>query len=157
MEFPEEEQLVLVTILRSRRAWVSGLDGLLVDRLEEAGMVIRWATDIGGHDLEGGPYVTLTPWGAEQLGVELRERHCVRWVHEPDHHERVLIEEPHWVKAGLPQRSFVLPRQAQQCGLEYPELVPDPSPGPEYLVDEEGTEVTLLGGYKVKIDPRLGC
>lgn len=151
-----EECVALGKILKGRRAWISGLAEPARGDLVRAGYIVLWTTDKRGRVLEGGPYATLTPWGAERLGVELRERRWVKWIHNHDRCERVLIEEPYWAQVTnrLP-RSFVLPHQAHQCGLDYPELVPDPAPGPEYLVDEEGAPVTLLGGYKARIDYRL--
>jgi hypothetical protein len=156
LELTEEEQAALEAIIRNRRAWIAGLGVEVVERLVVAQIVVLWATDSQGRPLEGGPYATLTPYGAEQLGVELRERRWIKWVHQAGYHERMLIEEPYWVRIGRPQRAFVLPGQARQCGLDYPELVPDPAEGPEYLVDEEGSPITLLGGHEVVIDPRLG-
>lgn len=155
-ELREEEVAVLGRIIGGRRAWVAGLGGTVVERLVEVGFVVRWERDAWGRSLVGGPYTTLTPWGAERLGVELRERHWVRWDHYSDHYERVLVEEPYWARVnGHTRSSFVLPHQARQCGLDYPELVPDPAPGPEYLVNEDGKPITFLGGYKARIDHRL--
>lgn len=151
-----EEWAVLEAIVRGRRAWVAGLAELVVGRLVEAGFVVVWSSDAWGHELVGGPYATLTPWGAERLGVELRERHWVKWVHTASHHERVLVEEPYWARVNSrPHGPFVLPHQARQCGLDYPELVPDSAPGPEYLADEEGKPITFFGGYRARIDGRL--
>lgn len=151
-----EEWHALEELLRCRRAWTNGLSEPMTSRLVEMGFVVLWTQDAQGRALKGGPYATLTPWGAEKLGVELRERRWVQWIHDQDHYERVLIEEPYW--APITSRfhhALVLPRQSQQCGLQYPELIPDPVAGPEYLTDEEGEALMFFGGYKATIDRRL--
>lgn len=151
-----EEWVALGMITGGRRAWVSGIKESVIRKLIEVGLVERWSSDIWGHELEGGPYATLTPWGAERLGVEIRERHWVKWVRFGSYHERVLVEEPYWARVGSRgSGSFILPSQARQCGLEYPELVPDPVLGPEYLTDGDGEPVTFFGGYRARIDRRL--
>lgn len=151
----EDEVAVLGRIVGGRRAWVAGIVGSVMERLVEVGFIVQWERDAHGRELKGGPYITLTPWGAERLGVELRERHYVRWERHETHNERFFVEELYWAWVGIPQRPFVFPHQARQSSLEYPELVPDPAPGPEYLTDEDGEPILLFRGYKARIDHRL--
>lgn len=151
----DEDRAALETIVKCRRAWLAGLAEPIMRRLIEAGFAVLWDRDAHGRLLVGGPYITLTPWGAERLGVELRERHYIRWERHETHSERLFIEELYWARVGIPQRPFVLPPQARQSRLDYPDLVPAPVPGPEYLTDEDGEPILLFRGYKARIDPRL--
>jgi hypothetical protein len=74
-----EEQAGLVKLLRRRlklpravaEAWASGLlavghDTATIERLMRTAWLERWT-------VVGGSYVTLTPWAAERLGVELAD------------------------------------------------------------------------------------
>jgi hypothetical protein len=145
------ERAVLAAIVGAPRAWAgsSGLDETAVAALVAAGVVEPWAEDRRGRAIAGGPYLTLTPWGAWALGVELVE-HLVVADGEAE-------EVPRWQAVGRDPRPVRLPRRACEYRLAAPELVPDPRPGPEQAVDDDGEPLTLFGGVPVMVDRRMGA
>jgi hypothetical protein len=150
-EWTDGQRAVLASIIHAPRAWTpaAGLDGSAVADLVALGVVAPWSEDRKGRAIAGGPYLTLTPWGAALLGVEVAER----WELEGGNAEEV----PHWAPAGLPERPVRLPRRACEYRLAAPESVPDPRPGPEQAVDDDGEPLTLFGGVPVMVDRRMGA
>ncbi len=162
-ELTDGQRAACAAIIGAPEAW-SRLEDLadhaeaLVELLA-LGLVVLW-------ERPDYPAVTLTPWGAFVLGVEIDEewrdgveereeqpldRPLVR-VHLT---ERVKVETPVWVRAGQADHPVRLPRHARiGSTLVRPELVPDERPGPEYLTDDAGQPVTVLG-VPVRIDRRL--
>lgn len=149
----DDETAALLAIVTGPRAWTSAkklrrrFGEATIKDLEEKGWLEPWLLDSQGRPLVR-ESVTLSPWGAYTLGVEIEER--------------VGSEIPYWIESGkasgpiwnTPQRNTVL--------LEFAERVPDPSPGPEFLADLHTGELTsnlalaaLLLRVPVRLDPRL--
>lgn len=137
---------VLRAIVRAPIAWVeeSALDGVVVARLTAPPTVYlrRWAPTGTPEVL-----VTLSAWGARQLGVALGER-------GPDEHP-VWVEAPPEDPRRWPTVPYRLPAHPRECPLPHPELVADPRGGPELLVDPVSEEPVVLLGELVRIDPRM--
>lgn len=154
----------------------TGLDPTALTELVAQGVVTVWATDGKGHAIEGGPYATLTPWGAWLLKQVIVERYVYepgttpRWVATRPSGPvirpvaiRVAIEEPGWHPARAidehgdpewPRGMLPIPARAGEVRLRSPELVIDHRPGPEQVMDDEGKPLLILG-QPVVIDPRL--
>jgi hypothetical protein len=105
-------------------------------KLQELGMVALWAR------LRRGDAWTLTPFAASVLNVEIVER-------GPQ-------ETQVWGEAGTAPKSVRVPAERWMRRLPFPELVPDPLPGPdsEYLLDEAGEPVRLLQQLVTRAKPR---
>ena len=118
-----------------------------VTELRSLDLVALWEHDGLGHPLASGPRITLTPWGAWVLGVEL--------VEDVD-------EFPYWDTAEAPdgprpRRGIRVPRAPGEYGIPLPDLLVDPASidEPAYLIDEwSGTPMHLLGA-EVVIDRRI--
>lgn len=157
----EAEDAVLAAIVGAPEAWSEA--GPVEDQwpgvlgaLEMAGLVEFWVRP----DYLA---VTLTPFAAFVLGVEVRER----WVlscedtgadqHPPSRHfERVGFETPVWRTCSEPQRPLRLPRRAHEVPLRFPERVVDAASLPDVLMDPMTGEEVRIFGRPVPIDPRLG-
>lgn len=113
----------------SRVEWLeaAGHSRGTLDELVALGLVVRWETAPdesppgywAQYRVPSGACVTLSPLGAELLGVEVREND--------------VYERPHWVKVVVPTcRRTRLPRWLtyRARGLEMPEAIVDPAPGP---------------------------
>ena len=111
-----------------------------INQLEELDLVVRWS-------LPAGDVVTLTPWGAYVLRVEIDERFATV--------EGFTVEVPSWVLEGKADGPIVLPRYPREVRMPFPDRVPDRRPAPEVLTDETGKPVELFG-MAIPIDPRMG-
>lgn len=143
-----ERPSVVALIVAGRLAWArvrtlarKGHPRTEIDALVRAGLVAVWSVD-DGH---GFLVVTLTPHGAEALGVTIVEEG------RDDH--------PRWARVDAPVRPDRIRRdkfgRSPERRLRLPEeFVPAP-PGPELLLDEDGEPVKVCG-VKVTIDRRLG-
>lgn len=155
-----------------RRAWsmvetlrADGHAGETLASLETTGLVDHWS-----HP--SGPAVTLSPWGKFVQDVEILERPTTVQEEATDRDElgkRVRVKvaredvELFWGKEDPSRRRpFRLPRRRREFSTPLPELIPDPGPGPEYLLDDDGEPVQLFAalftgtGFPVEIDHRLG-
>jgi hypothetical protein len=140
------EVLRLRGVLDGRRIWKSarylarlGIGAAMLHALEAAGTAQRWERDCRGKPFKS-VWWTLTPWGAEALGLGVDEdKHGV----------------PRWVK-GEAEGPFRI--RQQFAPLKYPNLIPDPRscPPPRYLLDPGTGEPISIMGREVPIDPRLG-
>ncbi len=127
-------------------AWTLALEAAghtetVLAALEAGGWLVRWPLAVGVA-------WTFTPIGARWAEVELYEARDGQW--------------PAWVDSPAPVRKLHAAKHAHEVQLLWPELVVDPLPGPEFLVDEVSGEVLRLfagatgtGGVPVRIDPRL--
>lgn len=141
MTLNQEEQGVLDQIISARSAWIplQGLMTSVVDRLQSLGLIVKWATDAMGHAFKDGPYVTLTPLGAELRHVTLIEK---------------VEGYPYWTdakKAERREKRHLPIRIRGWIGLAFPELIEDRKP---YMLDEYGEPVYLFK-VLVPIDPKL--
>lgn len=149
----EAEAAALDAVSRGRWAWVaqvylaaSGHDPATLTGLIEKGLLVPWDTPPDPACLASpaappcGLVLTLTPYGAERLGVEVVEAGPAerpRW-------ERIRYDERgRRTDRGKPAiRAF-----RYESRLRLPELIPDTAPGPEYYVDEEsGKPIRLAAG-----------
>jgi hypothetical protein len=154
-ELSDDQRAALAAIVGGRFAWtpvveMAGSADTLAT-LVTLGLAARWTA-------RGIDAVTLTPWGAWVMNVEIIER--VRIVGDE------LEEDPVWAdRPAVPPR-LRLPRRAHEVRFPWMETFPDPLPGPEeYLIDEaSGKPLELfaklfdgewIGGVKVKIDRRI--
>lgn len=129
------EGAILAAIVTAPRAWVriNALgDGDVVLRLVLAGILDVWP-------LEDGDAVTLTPWAAASLNVELGEFGS--------------LETPRWVEVGTYVPLPRVERFPRETDMPHPELVPDPLL-PEVLLDEDG-EPVILWNEPIRIDSRI--
>lgn len=174
MDMTDAQLGACTAIVRAPEAWSRwgdveaawGADAL--DALVRAGVLVAWARP----DYAA---VTLSPWGAWLLGVQLDEvwRSAIEvTIVQPDPArplvtettcERVMVETPRWAE-GEPTRPIVLPRFGRiGRSLINPDSIAAPEEeedGPEYLLDDEGEEVKLFGeslggGWPIVIDRRL--
>jgi hypothetical protein len=174
-EMSDADLAFLDAIVAGVEAWsmvdaleAAGHGGATLAGLEAAGFVERW-------ERPDGLAVTLTPWGKYCREVEIGERTIVVRVAKTEGGQPVIGRDgepatvgvpelvPYWKAPGTP----TAPRSALRvgCRLPFPELVPDPLPGPEYLVDEISEKPIELfarlfdgspvEGVKVVIDKRL--
>jgi hypothetical protein len=137
---------VLRAVVGAPLAWVrqDDLDPDALDRLlaPPTDYLQRWVPTGTAEVL-----VTLTPWGARQLGVAVGE-------HGPD-------ERPVWITALpedprlWPRTPIHLPAYPRECPLPRPELLEDPRSGPELLLDGETGAPVVLFGRPIPIDRRL--
>lgn len=149
MVLTTDETDVLDRIIKSRKAWVarSKFVAKIVERLQDLGLIASWAFDRMGKTLQGGPYVTLTPLGAELRGVTLIEwrEGYPRWgslkraLERERHHHPIRAKV--WVGMHL---------------MTFNELtmIPDNHEKP-ILKNEDGDPIKLFNGYTILIDPRL--
>lgn len=143
----DAHRAVLGAIVAAPLAWTAA--ARLADRFDEAtiaalevlDLVVRWP-------LPTEDVITLTEWGQFVLRVELDERfESISGCH---------VEVPFWVLLGKGSDAVVLPRYPREVRMPFPDKLPDRRPAPALLVDEvSGEPVTLLGGYTVRIDPKL--
>lgn len=146
-----EHRLVLDLIVRWHRPYSrderllqSGVNLISLFELEAAGWTERW---VMGKGSDTRTFWTLTPWGAKSFGVALVE-YGIR-------------ERPRWSKTGNEKPFVMNQRVAYQEELLDPELIPDPAPSPEFLIDEtSGQPVKLFqkegfAGFAVIVDKRL--
>ena len=134
----------------------------VVAGLAAAGVLVAW-------DRPDYLAVTLSPWGAWLLGVEIdevwrpeteerEERNEARPIAPAEvWTERVLVEMPVWRPAGHEERPIVLPRHMRiGRSIPVPARVPDPATerDVEYVCDEEGNPVTVFGA-PVAVDRRV--
>jgi hypothetical protein len=169
---------VLEAITAGTEAWTmvevlekAGHEPETLEILQASGLVERW-------ERPDGVAITLTPWGEYCRSVVIRERTVV--IREPrveggravlSKRGKPLMTEsteivPFWGAEGegSGRGERVFPRRHERR-LLCPESVPDPRPGPEFLLDEEnGQRVTLFAalfdgtpaeGIPVVIDRRL--
>ena len=135
-----------------------------VAALVVAGLIVRWQA-------QDGERVTFTPLatGPDGFDLDLAERvefaQEERTINGADEHRSVPSEEPYWVAAGtewgpvcreLGCRGVVQPPEGGRwVRLERPELVEDHRQAePEWLVDEDGEPVKILG-QQVPIDRKI--
>jgi hypothetical protein len=149
VELDERDEHELRALIAVRKAWAprSAVNGRL-PRLLELDLVELWESDALGQPLEGGPYLSLMPHGADVMGVELVEHGDgsePTWRPIPDlppdariNRRRPLRLRPPWLSNHI----------------SFPETIPDPGPGPPELLDDEGAPVVLLG-VPIRLDPRL--
>lgn len=166
----------LSLILAAPEAWVTqdtleaaGVPVAELEGLEAEGLLVRWP-------LPKGLAWTLTPWGvwvADTRIVEKPVRGPLRAVKRKREHPQLgklkyvrdtALDTPHFAEGRFDMESdgrdlpqVKIPRHAHECPLDFPELVPDPLPGPEFLEDEEGEPVRLFGerAVTVRIDKRI--
>jgi hypothetical protein len=133
----------LAAIVAAPKAWArigqlrqAGVRASTLHKLQALGMVALWGR------LRRGDAWTLTPFAASFLGVEIVER-------GPQ-------ERQVWGEAGTAPKSVRVPAERWMRRLPFPELVPDPLPGPdsEYLLDEAGEPVRLLQQLVTRAKPR---
>jgi len=132
------EGAILAAIVTAPRAWVRVAalgDTETVLTLVGDGLLDLWELDEG----MGGYAVTLSPWTAESLGLELAEYGS--------------LETPRWVEKGTFVPLIRIRRFPGETDMPHPELVPDCLP-PEILLSEEG-EPVILWRQTIPIDPRI--
>jgi hypothetical protein len=122
--------------------------------LEALGVVVRWTEGKDGAPLDGGARVTLTPWGAERLGLELDEDDRGVRVESADG-GRVTrpAETPYWRGADprpwtrRPPKGVRTPREGKRREMPLPELLAAPyrSPLDALCADEKGVPIVLFG------------
>lgn len=149
IEVTEAEAAALNAITQGRWAWskqiflaASGHDPATLNALIAKGLAVEyeWPVDDPSFPFPTGLTMTLTPYGAEWLDVEIEEigpSERNRWA-------RIRYDERgRRTDRGKPAiRAF-----RYESRLRLPELIPDTAPGPEYLVDEEsGEEIRLAAG-----------
>lgn len=135
MDMPGPVRRLLDVIVAGDLAWsmVRDLEGRGHDAeaLFEAialGVVTLWP-------LPRGQAVTLTPWGAAVLKVEIHERVYQR--------RKELHEDPYWAEAGTEPKPLRIPNRPGEVPLTWPELVEDPTPNP--ILEDEWGPVKLWG------------
>jgi hypothetical protein len=159
----------------TRRAWsmvatleARGHAAETLAGLEAAELVERW-------DRPDGLAVTLTPWGKYVRDVVLLERPRIVREEQTDRDDKgkritVRVErediELYWgTEDPSRPRPVRLPYRRREFSMPHPELKPDPTPGPEYMLNDEGSPVELfkglfngqnVEGIKVEVDNRLG-
>jgi hypothetical protein len=111
-------------------------------QLEAANLITAWSTPPDARpeterspaDPPCGVVLTLTPRGADRLGVEIVEE--------------LVTDRPRWGPLDSGPRYALMPRYRRTCSLEFPEEIVDPAPSPEqYLLDEvSGKPVLLFAG-----------
>jgi hypothetical protein len=127
---------VLNLIIEAKKAWHDGdgLDGLALFELRAAGFIVAW-------ELNNRPTAyTLTPWGAQQLGVRLVEGRSERAQWRP----AVLDKHGTWIEGGpLP---IARRHERERPLLDWTDKLIDPKPhGIDLLIDEiSGEPVTLF-------------
>lgn len=131
------EGAILAAIVTAPRAWVRistfGIDGVeTVFALIIDGLLDVWP-------LDDGPAVTLSPWTAEALDVELAEFGS--------------LETPRWVERGKYVPPVRIRKFPGEIDMPSPELVADCLP-PEILLDDEGEPVRLWN-RTIPLDPRI--
>jgi hypothetical protein len=110
----------------------------VVEELLEQGWLELW------RGIEGGPALTLTPYAANQLGVELIEVG--------------MDETPVWAYQGDvdPYRPIRVRRNVHERPLPYPELLIDPAPPvADLVVDGWSGQPLRLWGRTISRDYRL--
>lgn len=157
---------VCLVIVSAPEAWAN-----FSDVIELCGEdAVKHAADVGAivlWDRPDFPVLTLTPWGAECVGVEIDEVWRPGWEEREEweprrpakqptvHYDRTMIETPIWVREGLGSPSVRLPKHVRiGVTLVRPDLIEDEPTSPEYLTDDEGQPVTVFG-QPVKIDRRI--
>jgi hypothetical protein len=144
----DPEWAALGAVVAGRWAWsaqiylaASGHEPATLAGLVEGGHLEPWELpDDPRCPFPAGLVLTLTPATAEALGVEIVEEGPA--------------ERPRWARVRYDDRGRRTDRGKPairafpyEVRLRMPELVPDPAPGPEFLVDEEsGEEVRLIAG-----------
>ncbi len=150
-DLSDDQRAVLASIVAGKLAWTLITETTeAITSLVGLGLVERWTA-------RGIDAVTLTPWGAWIMGVEIIER--VKIVGDE------IEEDPVWVEKPAAPRQLRLPRRQHEVRFPWMEVFEDPLPGPEFLVDEEsGKPIELfarmfdgewIGGVRVKIDRRM--
>lgn len=181
------ECVVLGKITSSKKAWVEldelAEDGDSVTSLVLEGLVEIWPAGEQGRGVNHPPIVTLTPLGAEILGVTLIERietlppQCPSAAVEGRNQGRKKKkkEDPYpcsnqtqrWDRInpethlGIHELPYViLPGHPFQVSTDILTWLPAPVVEPEFLNQPDGRPVKLFAGgggngYPVPIDPRL--
>ena len=92
----------------------------------DLGLLSRWRRAIEFREPRGKPeivatevWLTLTPLGAELMGVRLIERTVMRGVDA--------VEIPYWIAIGKPEPPCRLPRRRWECPVPFLHLVRDPA------------------------------
>gem|GEM_PF-1920401 len=141
MQLPEPQGKALDAIVAGRLAWSTakelarlGHTAETLEALEAAGLVERW-------ELPKELAWTLTSWGAFKLGLEIVE------VGRE--------EDPRWGTQADVVKYHRVFRQRGHYEMKYPELLCDPAPGPDVLIDPISEEPLVLFGRTVVIDKRL--
>ena len=144
----DRSRAALEAIVVAPEAWSSvpalelaGVTEADVDELVALGLAVRWRPRVGKtvEDL-----VTLTAWGAYLDRVEIDERMQLG-------DEQQVIEVPYWVGVGDGSAHVVLPKHARGYRIPFPELIEDPAPGPDVLLDEMTGEPVLLWGRPIPL------
>ncbi len=147
----EPEVALLDAITRGRWAWASqiylvasGHEPSTMASLVRRGWLVLWTTpddpacNTSRRTCPCGLVVTLTPWAAEEQSVEIIEEGTA--------------ERPRWTRIRYDERGKRTekgkpPIHAFAYELRLPETIPDPTPGPEFMVDEEsGEEIRAFAG-----------
>lgn len=144
-----DEVSVLDQIVSSNGAWVS-LVSLVppaaVKNLLDLGFISLWCKDAFGRVLKGGPFVTLTPFGASARHVTLYER---------------IEGYPRWIdtkRAARRESNHSPLREGRWAGIRsmsLPELIAVQDKREVYMSDDDGHVVYIFNGVPIKIDPRL--
>jgi hypothetical protein len=114
------------------------IEPAVIDALVEQGWLELWL------GIQQGPAVTLTPYAADRLGVELIEVG--------------LDETPVWAHRGDvdPGRPIRIRRNVHERPLPYPEQLIDPAPPvPDIVIDGWSGEPIRLWGRTISRDHRL--
>jgi hypothetical protein len=141
-----------------------------IDGAIAADLILRW-------QVPGAPtYVVPTPWGAWWSRVTIKERWIRYEIETKDGPKTYAVAIPCWIERpvddyGDPAMltgAMRQPKHANECRLPFPDQLPDPRLGPEYLADTETGETTQnerqavklfggdgLGGIPITIDRRL--
>ena len=150
---PARMRAILAPVLAPGATWAAEAevdpDGLA------AALAGGWAESWGHPEL--GPVITLTPWGADALAVELDER----WGWSPSPAGPGWVEEPRWADAGRSRHATDRPPPGPSAMRPLPRWMDPPDPGPSPLelaiaAEEEARKAAVLVDDDGIADPPVG-